>query len=264
MDSQNQPSNDEEQTASQEEQNSTPADQSTDTNVSMVPGPDQAVAQAEYTPERFKSGHRRASIFTMVVLAAGCVTLGFLYYQTVKNLRSTRDNLAVVQQQKTDLESKLNTVSVPSDQQKAAAAGVTVKIPELGLQYQDTGQFSDLLWAVNTKDNTILFASRALLQKEFSVKDEDKATCGFGSRPIGSLEKVLKTAINNNMQWSQSYIDKSVKNGYAKDFGAYYLVYDGPQSVCDTDVQTGGSKMDDIAPAHAEIPDFLKALQPIK
>jgi hypothetical protein len=207
----------------------------------------------------------------MIVLAAGCLVLGFLYYRTIKNLNTTRNNLTSARQHEQSLQSQLNEVQVSGPASQDGKVGVTVKIPELGLQYQDTGQFGDLIWIldyIQDKPSKLQLSSRGVLAAENKYlaspvgqkqsMNQDGA-CLEGN--IGFVSKVEQSAVSNFLP-ANTHIDDLLKSGHAVKIDNFYLIWTPPQNMCFKDQSTANLEAEVVN--SQIVPNFLKALQPLK
>lgn len=121
----------------------------------------------------------------------------------------------------------LNTFKFISD----ISTRQTYRIPELGIQFKPGESLKDLVYVIRNS-NSALFSTKSLISLSEYYSDDCTAEKG----PVGSLGKVFKDEIvdDPNAHWAstQNGLDSAVKEGLAKEFIDFYIVYFGPQATC--------------------------------
>ncbi len=113
---------------------------------------------------------------------------------------------------------------------------IYIPIPQMGISLAVQDSVKDFKYSINSNE---LYFTRASFEAKSSY-------CLTKDAPFGTLTKVLKKNLTNdsNGYWATTFkgVANAVKEGYAKDFGDFYLIYITPSDPsCAVEVQAKGS-----------------------
>jgi hypothetical protein len=105
-------------------------------------------------------------------------------------------------------------------------------IKELGIKFA-TPYGSDLIYIANEKH--AWFSTKSLMKRTNDCPPSDE--------PLGSISKINKSELDESSGNWRTRVSELKRNAHAKVFNDFYVLYEGPQSVCsfnpgDSDMQT--------------------------